>query len=197
MIALAWLVAPSTRAHAQSVTAAAPPRYDHGQQLGLSVMPGVGYRMIVRYNEDQTCLDADGPDSKAICTNSVPVFLDFQLSFGITSGIDLLTDVRLGLAREEAAGVGRQLTFAPGLRIWLDRDRPLKIFTTLQLVHDRTTQSQAAVSNTDWGIRNANGLMYDPIRNFGVFFQLGETIAFMRWFRIEIDVGMGVQVRLP
>jgi hypothetical protein len=190
MIALSLLVAGPARAQE-------PERYDHAHQVGLSVMPGAGYRVIVRYNEDQTCIDSSGPDSKAICTNNVPVFLDLGLSFGITSGIDLVTEVRLGLARDDAAGVGRQFTLSPGLRFWLDRDRPLKIYTMVQVVHDRTKQSQDAVANTDWGVRNANGIMYDVVRNFGAYFQLGETLGFTRWFRIEIDVGMGVQVRFP
>jgi hypothetical protein len=160
-------------------------------------MPGAGYRVIVRYNEDQTCIDAKGPDSKAICTNDVPAFLDFGLSYGLTAGIDLLAEVRLGLALDDAVGVGRQFALSPGLRFWLDRDRPLKIYTALQVVHDRTRQSQAAVANTDWGVRNANGLMYDFVRNFGAYFQLGETLGFTRWFRIELDVGLGVQLRYP
>jgi hypothetical protein len=31
----------------------------------------------------------------------------------------------------------------------------------------------------------------------GFYFQFGETIGFRRWFRIELDVGLGVQVRFP
>ena len=172
-------------------------RLDHGHQLGLSVMPGVGYRMIVRYDDAQVCLDATGPDSKWVCTNDVPFFLDLGVSFGLTSRIDLMTDVRLGLAHEDAPGVGRQFAIAPGIRYWLERDRPFKFYTTAQLVYDGTKQSQDNVRNDDYGLRNANGLMYDPIRNFGVFFQLGETLGFARWFRIEIDVGIGVQIRFP
>ena len=42
--------------------------------------PGIGYRVVARYNENQTCLDTSGDDSKWVCTNDVPFFLDFQVS---------------------------------------------------------------------------------------------------------------------
>jgi hypothetical protein len=192
MIALVAVVAATT-----SGVAAAAEHLDHGGQLGLSLMPGAGYRMIVRYNEQQTCIDAKGPDSKWICTNDVPAFADLGVSFGLTSRYDLLAELRLGIAREDALGVSRQFAFSPGLRIWLDRDGAWKFFTTLQLVYDHTAQSQDAVEDTDYGLRNANGLMYDPNRNIGLFVQLGETFGFRRWFRMEVDIGVGVQVRLP
>jgi hypothetical protein len=193
MIALAAVVAAPSKASADEAE-----RLDHAAQLGVSLMPGAGFRMIVRYNEEQTCIDAKGPDSKWICTNDVPMFADLGLSFGLTSRYDLLTDVRFGIAREDnALGVSRQFALAPGLRIWLDREGAWKFFTTLQLVYDHTKQSQDAVEDTDYGVRNANGLMYDPMRNFGIFIQLGETFGFRRWFRMEIDVGLGVQVRFP
>jgi hypothetical protein len=160
-------------------------------------MPGVGYRMIVIYNEDQVCISSSGRDGKWVCNNDVPFFTDFALSFGITRRLDLLTDVRLGVARDDVPGIKRQLAIAPGVRFWLDHDRTVKFYTTLQAVFDRTGQSQDAVPDSDWGARNANGVMYDPTPNFGLFVQFGETIGFTRWFRIEVDVGVGVQVRLP
>jgi hypothetical protein len=181
-----------------------PLQLDHLHQLGVSVLPGVGYRVIARYNENQTCLDSSGDDSKWVCTNDVPFFLDFQLSYGITRRLDLITDVRLGIAHDEAPGVGRQFALAPGIRVWLDSDTRLKFFTTLQGVFDYTEQAQFdettkkdTVADSDFGVRNSNGLMYDAIRNVGFYLQFGETIGFARWFRIELDLGLGVQVRFP
>jgi hypothetical protein len=174
-----------------------PPELDHRHQTGIAVMPGIGYRMIARYQEGQSCLDATADESKWVCTNDVPLFLDFQVGYGISSRLDLLTDLRLGLARDDAPGVGRQLAVAPGVRIWLDRDVRLKFFTTVQFLYDVTTQGQDRVRNSDFGLRNSNGLMYDAVRNAGVYVQFGESIGFVRWFRIELDIGVGVQVRLP
>jgi hypothetical protein len=213
MIALATLVLASGPAVAQvadppspasdpgpgpaPAVAAVAPKFDHGQQIGLSIMPGIGYRMIVIYDEDQVCISSSGRDGKWVCNNDVPFFMDFGLSFGLTQRLDLIADARLGVAHDDAPGIGRQFALSPGIRFWLDHDRPAKFYTTLQAVFDRTGQSQSSVSDSDYGARNANGVMYDPTPNFGVFVQLGETIGFSRWFRIEIDVGVGVQVRLP
>ena len=89
------------------------------------------------------------------------------------------------------------------MRVWLDSDTRLKFFTTLQVVFDHTEQGQFnetlkdTVADNDFGVRNSNGLMYDAIRNVGFYFQFGETIGFARWFRIELDLGLGVQVRFP
>jgi hypothetical protein len=174
-----------------------PPALDHKHQLGLAVLPGIGYRVIARYNDRQVCVDHSEDDSKWVCTNDVPFFMDFQVAFGITSKFDLITDLRLGLAHDEAVGIGRQFAVSPGLRVWLDNDVRVKFFTTLQAVIDHTAQNSTTVEDTDFGVRNSNGLMYDAIRNVGFYFQFGETIGFRRWFRIELDLGLGVQVRFP
>jgi hypothetical protein len=174
-----------------------PPTLDHRSQLGVALMPGIGYRVIARYQEGQRCLDASGDPARWVCTSGVPMFMDLQLGYGLTSRLDVLTDVRLGLGRESGAPAGRQLAVAPGIRVWLDRDVRLKFFTTVQALIDVTSQGQASVRNTDFGLRNSNGLMYDALRNVGVYLQLGESIGLVRWFRIELDVGLGLQVRLP
>ncbi len=204
MGALGAVVAPNWGGKAQADGPAAtlpfrqrPPALDHRHQVGLSVMPGIGYRVIARYQEEPSCLDASGDDSKWVCTNDVPLFLDVQLSYGVSAGVDLLADLRLGLARDEAPGVGRQIAVAPGVRFWLDRDLRLKFFSTLQVLFDATAQGQARVRNTDFGLRNSNGLMYDALRNVGVYLQFGESIGVVRWFRVELDLGVGLQVRLP
>lgn len=201
MIAAVALVSPEVRAQSGSEgplgTEAGAPEQHHRGQVGLSLMPGIGYRVIARYHEDQTCLDSSPDDSKWVCTNRVPFFLDLQLSYGLASRLDLIADVRLGIARESALGVGRQLAIAPGLRFWLEDDVRLKFYTTVQGLWDGTTQGQADVPDQDFGLRNSNGLMYDVTRNLGVFFQFGETIGVLRWFRMEVDVGVGIQARLP
>jgi hypothetical protein len=180
-----------------SLGRARPVKLEHTGQVGLALMPGIGYRVIARYNDEQFCLDDSQDDSKWVCTNDVPFFMDLSLSYGVTSRVDLLAEVRLGIGKDEAAGVGRQLAFFPGVRFWLDRDVRLKFYTTIQAVIDRTKQSQDKVRDVDWGLRNANGLMYDAIRNLGFYVQVGETLAVVRWFRIEIDAGLGLQVRFP
>lgn len=190
-------VAPAPPEGESSITPApAPswgPTYHHKGQVGLSLMPATGYRMIVPYKEGISCGDATQAD-KRVCTARSPTFLDLELSFGVTTRLDLVVATRLGLEKDFTAS--RQFAVMPGLRIWLDQDDALKFFTLLQAVFDKTGQ-RGQVSKSDYGARVGLGFMYDPIRNIGFFTQLGATFGFKRWFRIEADLGAGVQVRFP
>jgi hypothetical protein len=176
-----------------------PAELNHHLQTGLSLMPGTGYRLIARYYEYQDCADASGATNKPVCARRVPTFLDLQLSFGAMARLDVIVDLRFGLEREPAGVVGsHQFAIAPGLRFWLDQERTLKFYATLQFVYDYTDfTGRYRTPNSDFGLRNANGLMYDPIRNVGFFIQFGESIGVRRWFSIDIDVGLGVQIRFP
>lgn len=185
------LLGPAVPRNARAQEAA--PRLDHRHQTGLALLPGVGFRIIVPYESNKQC-DADDP-RKQVCTTGSPPFVDLQLSFGASRRIDLLVDVRFTLAEDRVAR-DHPLVIAPGLRIWLDPDEQLKFFTTFQAVYDHTDY-KGQVKSSDFGIRNANGLMYDVIRNVGFYFQFGETLGFIRWFRLELDAGLGVQVRFP
>ena len=162
-------------------------------------MPGTGYRLIVRYKETQSCADASGIADKPICSRRLPTFLDFQLSFGALSRMDVIVDLRFGLEADPAAVKGsHQFAVAPGFRFWLDQEIGFKFYTTLQFVYDYTNFANSpGIRSSDVGMRNANGLMYDPIRNVGFFVQFGETIGLMRWFRIDLDIGLGAQIRFP
>jgi hypothetical protein len=173
----------------------APATLDHQHQTGLALMPGLGYRVIVPYAENKPCGDSSRDASKRVCTNMVPFFVDLQLSFGVSRRVDLLTDLRFGLG-EDPASHTHQFALAPGVRFWLDQDVAVKFYTTLQFLYDHTDYKRILPSN-DFGLRNSNGVMYDVIRNVGFFFQFGESFGFRRWFRIELDAGLGVQVRLP
>jgi len=182
------------------------PVYHHTNQFGLSIMPGIGYRIIVPYGDPDkagiSCYDGSSNASagKRVCTSRVPFFIDLQASFGITTRLDAIVDLRFGVETDKPGGrpgPGDTFALAPGLRFWLDDDVNFKFYTTIQGVFDSTDQNQADVSNTDFGFRNANGMMYDPIRNIGFYFQFAETLGFKRWFRMELDAGLGVQVRFP
>ena len=72
----------------------------------------------------------------------------------------------------------------------------MKFYATGQVIYDHTDYLHV-VSSDDFALRNADGLMYDPIRNVGFFFQVGWTMGLSRWFRLELDAGLGVQLRFP
>jgi len=194
MIGLLGAVAPNVQAQTVGVVESVPVRLDHRHQTGLSLMPGIGYRIIVPYKDNVDCFDSSDA-SKRVCTNGVPFFLDFQLSFGVTTRLDLIADIRFGVVKDISSS--RQFAIAPGVRVWLDPDINLKFYTTAQALWDGTDYPPGSVPSNDFGLRNSNGLMYDMIRNVGLYVQFGESIGFRRWFRIELDAGLGVQVRFP
>jgi hypothetical protein len=172
--------------------ALAAPKLSHRFQFGLAIMPGVGYRFIVPYQDDANC----GETGKRVCSGKLPFFLDLQPSLGFAHHWDFLVDVRLGLGKDFTGT--REMAFAPGFRYWISPDENLKFFTTIQVAYDVTTQNNRALTHeSDFALRNSNGLMYEVMENFGVYAQFGETIGFVRWLRFEIDVGAGVQARLP
>ena len=137
-----------------------------------------------------------GQHQQAVCTHILPFFLDLQLSYGLHPRVDLIVDLRFALQKDPATYRSHQFALAPGIRYWLDQDVALKFYATGQFVWDYTYYDRK-VSNSDVGIRNADGLMYDAIKNVGFFFQVGWTMGFSRWFRMEFDTGLGVQLRFP
>ena len=86
---------------------------------------------------------------------------------------------------------------SPGIRYFFDPDERFKIFSTLQIVFDKEDQSQPSIGSFDFALRNANGLEVDIARPVGLYAQVGETLGFVRWLRLELDVTFGVQGRFP
>jgi hypothetical protein len=163
----------------------------HKNQFGIAVMPGIGFRVIAPYDEMVPC----GDQGKRVCTGLLPFFLDVEPSFGFAEHWDVVVDLRFGIMTDFTSS--HEIAVSPGVRYWVDSELETKFYATIQGVFDATAQHNTEVRNNDFGIRNANGFMFDVMRNFGVYVQFGETIAFVRWLRFEIDAGVGVQVRIP
>lgn len=159
-------------------------------------MPGSGYRVIAPYADGIPCGDSSGNRNRRACAHILPFFLDIQPSFGLHRRLDLLVDLRFAVQKDPATFNSYQFALAPGVRYWLDQDVALKFYATGQFVYDHTNY-HGVVTNNDWGLRNADGLMYDAIKNIGFFVQVGWTMGFSRWFRLEFDAGLGVQLRFP
>jgi hypothetical protein len=191
--------APSTTSETPTVSGRPPKAFPklrqasllHKYQLGISLMPGVGFRGIFPYQENIPC----GQQGKRVCTGLLPFFLDAQTSFGIAQHWDLLVDLRFGIGTDFTTS--HQFAVAPGFRYWVDPELAVKFYATMQGVFDATAQHDSMVKNNDFGIRNANGMMFEVMPNFGFFIQFGETIGFVRWMRFEIDGGAGIQARIP
>jgi hypothetical protein len=163
----------------------------HKNQLGIAVLPGIGFRGIFPYPENINC----GQQGKRVCTGLLPLFLDVQPSFGFAEHWDVLVDLRFGVGTDFTTS--HQFAIAPGVRYWVDPELWTKFYATIQGVFDATAQHNPAVKDNDFGVRNANGFMFEVMRNLGFYLQFGETLGFRRWLRFEIDGGVGVQARIP
>jgi hypothetical protein len=198
---LLGLVAAGIPALASAAPAAVPPSQarSHRGQVGLHLQSGVGFRFIAPYDQ-QFCgqLNDDG-SNRGVCSARSPLTLDIGAAYGLTDRLEFLIEVRVGLESDVGAVPGadgpHQIAFAPGLKVYIDDIGATKFFSTLQFVIDRTDFEQ--VSNSDYGIRNVNGLQLDLKRRVGLFAYVGDTLAFNRWFRFELDAGIGAQVRFP
>jgi hypothetical protein len=163
----------------------------HKYQLGIAMLPGVGFRGIFPYKENINC----GQQAKRVCTGMLPLFIDVQPSFGFAEHWDALIDLRFGIGTDFTSS--HQFAIAPGVRYWVDPELGTKFYATIQGVFDATAQQNPAVHDNDFGVRNANGFMFEVMRNLGFYLQFGETLGFRRWLRFEIDGGVGVQARIP
>ena len=167
----------------------------HKYQLGIAMMPGVGYRGIFTYAGTNDQMINCGQQGKRVCTGMLPVFLDVQPSFGFAEHWDVLIDLRFGLGTDFTTS--HQFAVAPGFRYWVDPELGFKFYATIQAAFDATAQHNPLVKDNDFGVRNSNGFMFEVMRNLGFYIQLGETLGFVRWLRFEIDAGLGVQARIP
>ncbi len=206
---VAATLAPSLAlAEGEPDTEAAEPTYSHKGQFGVHLQPGTGYRVLFPYNEEY-CGQTSDEGPKSVCTGRSPFYLDVGLSFGVTHSLELIADLRLGLEQDFeslAGGAGpKQLSFAAGLRLFVDPDGKFKFFSTLQGVVETTDYSATTGGAggppledvADFGVRNVNGVQLDLHRTFGVFVHFGETVTFANWLRFELHGGVGVQARFP
>jgi hypothetical protein len=169
----------------------AAPSLLHTDQFGLSVLPGSGYRIIAPYKDNIPCGQLD----TRVCAGRLPFFIETQASFGFARHWDVIVDLRFGV--EADFSQSHQVAVAPGVRYWMDADQPAKFFATFQGVYDLDPQHNPGVKDYDFGVRNANGFMFEVMRNLGFYLQFGETVGLVRWLRFEVDGGLGVQARFP
>jgi hypothetical protein len=169
----------------------AAPSLSHERQFGVGLLPGSGYRVLFPYQENVYC----GQAGKRVCNGRLPAYLDLQGSFGFQAHWDALVDLRFGVEADFART--HAFAIAPGVRYWVDPPARLKFFTSLQLALDTTEQHNRTLAGWDLAFHNSNGLMFEVMRDLGLYVQFSDTVGFVRWLRFEIDVGAGVQARFP
>jgi len=168
---------------------------DHRFQVGLGARIGSGFRVVFPYsNEFCGQLDGNG-DSKQVCTDRYPMWIELSPSFGLTESLELLVDFRIFLESPEftsATGVG----FAPGIKYYTDPRGSLKFFLTGQAMFELQDQREGSgLDNFDIGLRSAFGFQIDLLRYIGLYAQAGLVVGFKRWFSFIADLAGGVQVR--
>jgi hypothetical protein len=183
--------APATPPAAKRFPRLKQPSLMHVDQFGLAVLPGSGYRIVAPYQDMVPC----GQANKRVCTGWLPFFIDVQPSFGLSRHWDAIVDLRFGVVADFSQS--HQFAVAPGFRYWVDPDLDMKFFATLQGVYDLNPQHDPNTKDYDFGVRNANGFIFEVMRNLGFYLQFGETLGFVRWLRFEVDGGIGVQARFP
>ena len=189
--------------------AAAPsgPRGQHQGQVGVGLSLVTGYRFITTWDSEHYCGDraspADGGGNAAYCFSRTPAALDVSLSYGLTTSIELMLDIRLGLERDFGSTAGaagpRLRHYAPGVRFFLAGRGQVNYFSTAQLAIDATGYTDPGGDDLglDVRLRNANGLQIDFHDAYGVYVYFAEEVAFRRWLELGIEGGVGLQGRYP
>jgi hypothetical protein len=177
----------------EEARAAAKKGLSHKYQVGVGVRAGTGYRIIAPYHEEFCGDRKDDGGNKSVCGSRQKVWLELSPSFGVTSSLELLVDVRLYL--EEDFTKTKAFWIAPGIKYYTDPDSIFKFFASGQLVFENQDMGSGGPKSFDFGIRSALGLQFDILRYVGLYVQGGVTIAFLRWLTFTVDGGGGVQVR--
>jgi hypothetical protein len=181
----------------EKTQSAAKRSLSHKYQIGLAARAGTGYRVIAPYH-DEFCGQWDkevGGDKKSVCGSRQPVWLEISPSFGVTSSLEILVDVRIYLENlDESLTKSRGYFFAPGIKYYTDPESFFKFFATGQVVFENQDYG-GTVSSFDVGIRSAIGINFDIVRYVGLYLQGGIILGLNRWMTFTVDFGAGFQVR--
>jgi hypothetical protein len=174
---------------------------DHEHQFGLALQIPVGVRVIAPYHKEW-CGDRGENDSSnaEVCVDRQPATLDFELAFGIKRNVEAMLELRIGIERDfgepATSGSGpRIFQWSPGVKFYFSEAKTSKLFSTAQIAFDHTSYAKEA--GTDFFLRNVNGLQLDLDQSYGVYFFVGEELAFRRWLSVAVEAGVGFQGRYP
>lgn len=177
----------------------------HKYQVGVEVGFGWGYRLIKPYG-DVWCGEREDGDNAVFCMAAAPPFVEIGLSFGVTKSIDIITDFRYGLQKDDISE-RYPLALMAGLRFWLNPDSAFKWALGLQVVMDFTKQEGDQQRLPDYkapdrdsfdiGGRFYGQIQYDFFRYFGLYLKLSGVVGTLRWLRMEMEALGGVQARFP
>lgn len=174
------------------------PPSDHKGQLGVSFDLGSGYRVLFPYQGSNTPECA--PGKTTACTGGLPLFLDLDVTYGVSRKFDLLLDTRYGLGAEFVGTHAESVGF--GFRYYPDPTGVAKMVAGVEVVADFTNwqagvNANATIASVDLAAHPFGGLQLDFTRNVGAYVLGGVTAGFVRWLRFELDGFAGLQARFP
>jgi hypothetical protein len=173
------------------------PRWGHRGQVGLRLGAGYGGGIAIRYGNGDQC-NARGA---TFCGMGGPLMLDAGLTLGVAETIEIEARFRFGIAStvaDTAQWNGENpIAGGLGIRYYGTDSSPFRFAFGVAVFADFTGRGTFASYGTDVQVRLDEGVQYDVSRNFGVFFQIGESIGFLRALSFAVDAGLGVQVRVP
>ncbi len=176
-------------------------RFDHEGQFDVNLQFGLGYRGIFTYDEE-FCGDVkdDGTgENKTNCLGRSPFAIDVAFGYGLLDKLELFLQMRVGIEEDFGETVSaegtRLFAISPGIRGYLADLGKGRFASTAQLWIDLTDYAQ--FDQNDVGVRNTNAFHYDLHKTFGIYAYFGEIFSWRRWFRFEVEAGVGVQARFP
>jgi hypothetical protein len=187
--------------------------FGHGMQFGLRAGLAGGYRMVFRYDKSPFCRQPDlskaDKDQQKFCGHVAPLAVDVALSFAIADFAEPYAWARFGLGGEAETNTEALMAFGVGARIYTMSDSKFKIFVEPGL----GMEVESGAGNDDWVFRDSGnarpdyktdflfhlavGPQYDFAKAFGVYVAAGLTTGVIRYIHTELEIGGGVQLRVP
>lgn len=174
--------------------------FGHRMQGGVGISAGTGLQFEIAYGGDHCDRwDEETNEPKpadereeSVCSHRSPVFMDFQLSFGVTEGLEVLVEYRLGLVEETYLLNSRPMAAGLGIRYYVSPLSRVKFSIGVVIDVDFTKNVK-----TDVAIRPIFGLQVEIVRWVGFFIQGSVNLNFVRSFGISLDGTGGFQFRFP
>jgi opacity protein-like surface antigen len=187
--------------------------FGHGMQFGLRADVVGGYRMVFRYDKSPYCRQPDlmkaDKDQQKFCGHVAPFAVNVALSFAIVDFAEPYAWARFGLGGEAETNTEPLMAFGVGARIYTMSDSKFKIFVEPGL----GMEIEGGAGNDDWVFRNSGnarpdyktdflfhlavGPQYDFAKAFGAYLGAGLTTGVIRYIHTQLEVGIGVQLRVP
>lgn len=187
--------------------------YGHGMQVGLRGAFLGGYKMVFRYDQSPLCKEPDltkaAKDQQKFCGFGAQPMVDLALSFAPLDSIEPFLWARFGLDGESQTNTNPLRVFGAGLRAYTMSDSRFKIFIEPAV----GIETEDGAGNTDFSFPGdeaynpeyktdfvfhlAAGPQYDFAKAFGAYIHAGMSVGVLRSINATMEIGGGVQIRVP